>query len=57
MPYEVLCLFDFLTIDSTCMHELLMKVTGMRLKSYFLAEVLKSYFLAEVPSPQEKCSR
>ena len=35
MPHEVLFLFDFLNIESICMHELLMKVTGMRLKSDF----------------------
>ena len=38
MPHKVLFLFDFKIIESTCMHKLLMKVTGMRLKR-FLAEV------------------
>ena len=35
MPYEVLLLFDFSNIESTCMHQLLMKMTEMRLKSDF----------------------
>ena len=33
MPHEVLVLFDFHD-ESTCMHEHLMKVTGMCLKTY-----------------------
>ena len=40
MPHEVLFLFDFLNIEFTRMHELLMKVTGMRLETDFLAEVV-----------------
>ena len=39
MPHKVLFLFDFKIIESTCMHKLLMEVTGMRLKVIFLAEV------------------
>ena len=53
MPHEVLFLFDFLNFDSTCMHILLMKVTRMRLKSDFLAEVFVLWSMGNefVPSP------
>ena len=53
MPHEVLFLFDFLNIEFTCMYELLMKVTGMRLKSDFFAEVFVLWSMGNefVPSP------
>ena len=39
MPHKVLFLFDFLNIESLCMHKLLMKVGGKRLKSDFFAKM------------------
>ena len=40
MPHKVLFLFDFQSIELVCMHELLMKVAEMRLKSDFSAMCL-----------------